>query len=164
MTVDWSTAPCRGRVEEFVFVTRQTSDPVKSSQRRRKIAAAKAVCATCPLRTECLERELDVMADGLPSMGVFGGTTESERRQLVERRPPHGSDRGYHAHKERGDEPCDECRRAHNRSQAAWKANNRERVNREARERRWMVAGFAWFAGLKVAALAESWRLRMETT
>ena len=44
--------------------------------------AAKAVCATCPVRQSCLEyalanRERD---------GVWGGATERERRRMVRQR------------------------------------------------------------------------------
>ena len=42
------------------------------------IAAAKAVCATCPVSSECLEFALETNQDS----GVWGGTSEEERRQL----------------------------------------------------------------------------------
>jgi WhiB family redox-sensing transcriptional regulator len=44
----------------------------------RQVAEAKAVCATCPVREDCLAFAL---AKGLDA-GVFGGTTPTERRQL----------------------------------------------------------------------------------
>jgi WhiB family redox-sensing transcriptional regulator len=40
--------------------------------------AAKAVCATCPVRPECLEWALATGQDS----GVWGGTSEEERRAL----------------------------------------------------------------------------------
>ncbi|MBB4682684.1 WhiB family transcriptional regulator [Amycolatopsis jiangsuensis] len=45
----------------------------------RQVAQAKAVCARCPVRQECLSYALD---NGLAN-GIFGGTTELERRKLV---------------------------------------------------------------------------------
>jgi WhiB family redox-sensing transcriptional regulator len=45
----------------------------------RQVAQAKAVCARCPVRDECLAFALDHGLDH----GVFGGTTPDERRQLA---------------------------------------------------------------------------------
>ncbi len=44
---------------------------------------ARAVCAGCPVRLECLADALDSRAD----FGVWGGMTERERRALLRRRP-----------------------------------------------------------------------------
>lgn len=46
------------------------------------IAAAKAICGTCPVRVPCLEFALETNQDS----GVWGGTSEEERRQLRRRR------------------------------------------------------------------------------
>lgn len=40
--------------------------------------AAKRVCASCPVRAECLEFALD----GEERFGIWGGLSERERRQL----------------------------------------------------------------------------------
>ncbi|MFG2823971.1 WhiB family transcriptional regulator [Kitasatospora sp. NPDC048365] len=45
-------------------------------------AAAKRICATCPVRTRCLEHALTVREP----YGVWGGLTEDERRALRGRR------------------------------------------------------------------------------
>ncbi|MDI9884756.1 WhiB family transcriptional regulator [Streptomyces sp. HNM0645] len=45
---------------------------------------AKAICATCPVQTECLAEALDTGV----RFGVWGGMTERERRALL-RRSPH---------------------------------------------------------------------------
>ncbi|MFE0512948.1 WhiB family transcriptional regulator [Streptomyces sp. NPDC058964] len=45
--------------------------------------AAKAVCAGCQVRTECLAHALDQRIEH----GVWGGMTERERRALLRRRP-----------------------------------------------------------------------------
>lgn len=43
----------------------------------------RAVCATCPVRLECLADALDSRT----GFGVWGGMTERERRALLRRRP-----------------------------------------------------------------------------
>jgi WhiB family transcriptional regulator, redox-sensing transcriptional regulator len=43
-----------------------------------QIAAAKAVCATCPVQSECLEFAIATNQE----YGVWGGTSEEERRAL----------------------------------------------------------------------------------
>ncbi|QUH03598.1 WhiB family transcriptional regulator [Saccharopolyspora erythraea] len=47
----------------------------------RQASAAKAVCARCPVRSECLDYALE---NGLDH-GVFGGMTDRERRALSRR-------------------------------------------------------------------------------
>jgi len=44
---------------------------------------AKAICLSCPVRTECLSDALDHRIE----FGVWGGMTERERRALLRRRP-----------------------------------------------------------------------------
>lgn len=78
-----------------------------------RIAAAKAVCATCPVRAECLQDAIDTR-DG---HGIRGGLTEGERANLTRRqkraaRTPHGTLGGYRAHYRRRETPCDACRDA----------------------------------------------------
>lgn len=43
--------------------------------------AARAICGRCPVRVECLEYAL--AQPGI--MGIFGGTTESQRRRIIDR-------------------------------------------------------------------------------
>lgn len=55
--------------------------PVRSERRSVKAARelrAKKVCATCPVRVECLEQALDVGE----RYGIWGGLTDIERRHL----------------------------------------------------------------------------------
>lgn len=47
----------------------------------RQVAEAKAVCARCPVRTDCLDYAIDAGLDH----GIFGGQTERERRALLRR-------------------------------------------------------------------------------
>lgn len=49
------------------------------------IAAAKAVCGTCPAQEPCLEFAIETNQDS----GVWGGTSEDERRTLRRRRLRH---------------------------------------------------------------------------
>ena len=44
----------------------------------RKVAAAKAICATCPIRTKCLNWALEN-----EEYGIFGGTTPEERKAML---------------------------------------------------------------------------------
>jgi len=46
------------------------------------IAAAKAVCAACEVEDKCLEHALAVRE----KEGIWGGTTERERRSIIRRR------------------------------------------------------------------------------
>ncbi len=63
-------AACRG-VDTDVFF------PVTDEE----AAEAKAVCASCPVREECLEFALQTRQED----GVWGGLTETERRRLRRR-------------------------------------------------------------------------------
>lgn len=69
---DWAVdAACRTADPDDLFVE-------GAAQNR-----AKAVCAGCPVVTECLAHALD----GRIEHGVWGGMTERERRALLRRRP-----------------------------------------------------------------------------
>jgi WhiB family redox-sensing transcriptional regulator len=64
-------ARCRTTDAEGLFVT-------GAPQRE-----ARAICRTCPVRTECLAHALDHRVE----FGVWGGMTERERRALLRARP-----------------------------------------------------------------------------
>ncbi len=69
---EWvADAACRNADPDELFVT-------GAAQKR-----AKAVCMSCPVRTECLSDALDHRVE----FGVWGGMTERERRALLRRRP-----------------------------------------------------------------------------
>jgi WhiB family redox-sensing transcriptional regulator len=70
---DWrQRAACRDEDPELFF-------PVSDiGLGARQADQAKAVCDRCPVRAQCLEYALD---NGL-DYGIFGGTTEAERREL----------------------------------------------------------------------------------
>ena len=68
---DWTLrAKCRG-TEDALF-------PEASEQKR-----ARAVCAGCPVRPDCLAEALDNRIE----WGVWGGMTERERRLLLRQHP-----------------------------------------------------------------------------
>lgn len=78
--IDWlDRAACRDEDPELFF---PLTDMGPGAQ---QTAQAKAVCARCPVRAECLESAL---ANGL-DYGIFGGMTERERRSLVRERRNH---------------------------------------------------------------------------
>jgi WhiB family redox-sensing transcriptional regulator len=65
-------AACSGRYDDLFF-------PINEAE-KSAVRAAKAVCQTCPVQTDCLSYALETgQADG-----VWGGLTSRERR--VERR------------------------------------------------------------------------------
>lgn len=53
-----------------------------SGPSRLQTERAKDICASCPVRVECLEWAID----GAISFGVFGGLSEAERKSLSRRR------------------------------------------------------------------------------
>lgn len=69
---DWAAqAACRNAEPDELFV--------RGAEQNK----AKRVCATCPVRAECLAEALDNRIE----WGVWGGMTERERRALLRRRP-----------------------------------------------------------------------------
>jgi WhiB family transcriptional regulator, redox-sensing transcriptional regulator len=71
----WSAAACLTADPELFF-------PISSSGLAlTQVAQAKAICAHCGIQQACLSYALD--AD--PVQGIWGGTTEAERRRLSRR-------------------------------------------------------------------------------
>jgi WhiB family redox-sensing transcriptional regulator len=71
----WSLAACQSADPDLFFPI-ATSGPAL-----KQVAGAKAVCARCPVRTDCLRYAL--AAD--PLQGIWGGLSEEERRLLRQR-------------------------------------------------------------------------------
>ena len=77
-THDWDTGAwrnrslCRDSNPELFFPIGATGPALD------QIEAAKEICAECPVRAECLEFALATNQEA----GVWGGTTEEERRKL----------------------------------------------------------------------------------
>ncbi len=70
-------AACRGVDSELFFHPPGERDP----SRTRRDQAAKAVCARCPVVSECFEYSLTVREP----YGVWGGISEDERATLLAR-------------------------------------------------------------------------------
>jgi WhiB family transcriptional regulator, redox-sensing transcriptional regulator len=71
----WSRAACSTADPELFF-------PISSSGPAfRHVSMAKAICARCEIRQECLRYALDAG----PVQGVWGGMTERERQLLRQR-------------------------------------------------------------------------------
>jgi len=71
----WSLAACQHADPDLFF-------PISAAgPARAQLVGAKAVCARCPVRPDCLRYAL--AAD--PVQGVWGGLTEEERRLLRQR-------------------------------------------------------------------------------
>ncbi len=65
-------AKCLGSDPALFFPLGMTGEPLAQAQ------AAKRICHTCPVRPPCLTFALETNQD----TGVWGGTTEDERRVL----------------------------------------------------------------------------------
>jgi WhiB family transcriptional regulator, redox-sensing transcriptional regulator len=71
----WSRAACSTADPELFF-------PISSSGPAvRQVKRAKAICARCEIRRACLDYAIDAGS----IQGVWGGTTERERRLLRQR-------------------------------------------------------------------------------
>ena len=69
-------AACRSYDPEFFFPIGKTGRAIAEIQR------AKAVCAACPVRAECLAFALETHQD----YGIWGGCDDDERRALRRQR------------------------------------------------------------------------------
>ena len=65
-------AACSGLGNELFYLGRVWGNP----HAVRQAAAAKVVCALCPVKEQCLEAGLE------DEFGIWGGTTERDRRKL----------------------------------------------------------------------------------
>jgi WhiB family transcriptional regulator, redox-sensing transcriptional regulator len=69
----WEQAACQSADPDLFFPVAAGSSGLSD------IATAKAVCATCVIKRRCLEYALDTRQEH----GVWGGTSEDERRAIV---------------------------------------------------------------------------------
>ena len=70
---EWvSEAACRGGLQADV------ADALFFPGRGHSGERARTICATCPVRAECLQHALEVGE----KFGIWGGTSEKERREL----------------------------------------------------------------------------------
>ena len=68
-------ASCRGDAQHLFFAPPVAESPDVRTKREK---LAKNICARCPVQTPCLAYALQVGE----TLGIWGGTTEAERRQL----------------------------------------------------------------------------------
>lgn len=72
-------AACKG-MDPTLFFGPEFAETVK--EKRDREDAAKAVCATCPVKKDCLEYALEARE----AYGIWGGLTELERKTLLRKR------------------------------------------------------------------------------
>ena len=72
-------AACRGEDANLFFPPNHVEDREARLLREQQ---AKAICATCPVRIECLEYAVRTRE----SHGIWGGLNELERRILIRQR------------------------------------------------------------------------------
>jgi WhiB family redox-sensing transcriptional regulator len=104
-TMDWlDLSACRVEGPDVFFPQRQGNRHTEA----RATAAAKAVCATCPVVDACLDHAIETNEH----YGVWGGMTTRERVAEKRRRKRTGGCgfTNYQAHRRAGSEPCQECR------------------------------------------------------
>jgi WhiB family transcriptional regulator, redox-sensing transcriptional regulator len=72
-------AACRGEDATYFFAPSYFE---KRMEKNGREAVAKAICARCPVRDECLEYALGIHE----AHGIWGGLNEMERRALLRER------------------------------------------------------------------------------
>jgi WhiB family transcriptional regulator, redox-sensing transcriptional regulator len=117
--VSWyEAAACKGRPTALFFPSDGRVSPV-----------AAALCALCPVRDECAEA-------GRGEFGVWGGLGDHDRDALRRadgqiRMPRRvaacGTEPGVRRHRNNGEDPCEDCRRA--AARAAMDRKRRRRVS-----------------------------------
>jgi WhiB family redox-sensing transcriptional regulator len=72
-------AACRGPQASTFFPPTHAE---RKEERMGREQRAKAICAGCPVRQECLEYAIAIREPH----GIWGGLNETERKQVLERR------------------------------------------------------------------------------
>lgn len=73
--INWDQAACNG-LETGIFFDHEDT---RGEKRATSLAAARSICATCTIRTACL----DFAVDTAQAFGVWGGLTAAERSELI---------------------------------------------------------------------------------
>lgn len=74
-TLEWQLqSACRKADPQLFYM----DENMRGKDKEDRIKAAKAVCATCPVRAACLNYALD----NREVYGVWGGTSEEERARM----------------------------------------------------------------------------------
>lgn len=69
-------AACRGEDSSLFFAPNHSEPKEERAHRERR---AKSICASCPVRIECLEYAVRIREPH----GIWGGLSEIERRVLI---------------------------------------------------------------------------------
>ena len=79
--VEWKKARCKGTPDPEIFFAHEWDgeEPLTQVALTYATDKAKAICAFCPIRVECLNW---AMAQGTNLVGVWGGLTAQERRSI----------------------------------------------------------------------------------
>lgn len=72
-------ALCRGNHSHLFF---PPSTFERKEERERREARAKAICSVCPVQEACLDYAVEIREP----YGIWGGLTETERRQVITER------------------------------------------------------------------------------
>jgi WhiB family redox-sensing transcriptional regulator len=79
VTEEWQRhAACKGPKAELFF---PPPAPERKEERAERERDAKAICASCAVLGDCLQYALKIRE----AHGIWGGTTELERRAITER-------------------------------------------------------------------------------
>lgn len=116
----YDEAACIGAEPELFWPNPAYRDGIETEWTKE----AKAVCAACSVKAECLEDAIAADDDG-----IRGGLTYEERRALLRRRTRnrnagrpsraghtpihHGTGLGWRQHIRRREDPCPDCVKAH---------------------------------------------------
>ena len=73
--IDWDKAACNGRDTGIFFDHEDT----RGEKRATLLTNARSICATCTIRTACLDYALDTAQQ----FGVWGGLTAPERAEII---------------------------------------------------------------------------------
>jgi WhiB family redox-sensing transcriptional regulator len=134
----WQAAACRGMDPELFFPPE--GDPGRA-------ARAKRVCATCPVRLECLRAELAAPVGQHPG-GIVGGLTQRERAALRVAA-------GAHDQWGRFLDDQDLTRRAHRRAVQVGITQAAEELGTS---RKTLARAFGWWGLAAVLSRPPSWR------
>lgn len=125
-------AACRGMDPEFFMpsVGKHGREAKQVCNGRPATRNAPAI-APCPVKQQCLDYCFSLPG---PVVGIWGGTTERERRFIKREQPVtvrarfhHGTEHGYRLHLKQGTKACDSCRQAHSQFNQAWRDRAKDR-------------------------------------
>lgn len=147
----WKSAACaRPEVDPEIFFPSMRGN---EAHRALQVREAQAMCDTCPLVQACLSYAQKLVADGIDLHGVWGGWTETDRRQGFRADRPKlygqgkafdtgycGTHSGYTRHNKWGVPACDPCRAAEKAYSRQQREKRKARRDAEADARLGIVA------------------------